>query len=236
MIRVLIAGLALFVAACAAPANETGPSVDTATASAGSGAPDTAGAGTTSANDATVTTNEGTKPMSEYENKVAEVKTTLGTFSLRFFPQVAPNHVRNFIDLSQQGFYNGTRFHRTVPGFVIQGGDPNTKSGNPASWGTGGSGRNIKGEFSSIHHRPGILSMARSNDRDSASSQFFVVVGDAGFLDNDYTVFGEVTSGMDVVNSIVSAPARGESPVNPVTIESVTIREANENEKGPLPK
>ncbi len=233
MTRFLIAGLVATALACASPANENNRAADAAASADSATSPE---AGTSSATETTVTMTEELKPMSEYENKVAEVKTTAGTFSLRFFPQVAPNHVRNFIDLSTQGFYNGTRFHRTVPGFVIQGGDPNTKGTDSSSWGMGGSGKNIKGEFSAIHHKPGILSMARSNDRNSASSQFFVVVGDAGFLDNDYTVFGEITSGMDVVNAIVSAPARGESPVNPVTIESVTIREASENEKGPLPK
>jgi cyclophilin family peptidyl-prolyl cis-trans isomerase len=176
------------------------------------------------------------KPMSEYQNKVVDLKTSKGTISIRFFPEVAPNHVRNFIDLSEQGFYNGVRFHRVVPGFVIQGGDPNTKSGDRSTWGTGGSGRNVKAEFNSIHHGRGILSMARSGHPDSASSQFFIVVDDAGFLDNQYTVFGQVTSGMDVVDAIVAAPKNGESPIDPVTIESATVREAKDSEKGPLPK
>jgi peptidyl-prolyl cis-trans isomerase B (cyclophilin B) len=177
------------------------------------------------------------KPMSEYKDKVADLNTSKGKISIRFFPDVAPNHVKNFIDLSEQGFYTGTRFHRVVPGFVIQGGDPNTKSDDRrAMWGTGGSGKNLKAEFNRIHHRRGILSMARSQDPDSASSQFFIVVGDAGFLDNQYTVFGEVTQGMDVVDTIVAAPKRGESPVEPVKIESVTVRAATEKEKGPTPK
>lgn len=177
------------------------------------------------------------KPMSEYKDKVAELNTSKGKITIRFFPDVAPNHVKNFIDLSEQGFYTGTRFHRVVPGFVIQGGDPNTKSDDRrAMWGTGGSGKNLKAEFNRVHHRRGILSMARSQDPDSASSQFFIVVGDAGFLDNQYTVFGEVTEGMDVADAIVAAPKRGESPVEPVKIESVTVRAATEKEKGPTPK
>jgi peptidyl-prolyl cis-trans isomerase B (cyclophilin B) len=177
------------------------------------------------------------KPVSEYKDKVAELNTSKGKITIRFFPDVAPNHVKNFIDLSEQGFYNGTRFHRVVPGFVIQGGDPNTKSDDRrAMWGTGGSGKNLKAEFNRVHHRPGILSMARSQDPDSASSQFFIVVGDAGFLDNQYTVFGEVTEGMDVANAIVAAPKRGEAPIDPVKIESVTVRAATEKEKGPTPK
>jgi peptidyl-prolyl cis-trans isomerase B (cyclophilin B) len=177
------------------------------------------------------------KPMSEYKDKVAELNTSKGKITIRFFPDVAPNHVKNFIDLSEQGFYTGTRFHRVVPGFVIQGGDPNTKSDDRrAMWGTGGSGKNLKAEFNRVHHRRGILSMARSQDPDSASSQFFIVVGDAGFLDNQYTVFGEVTEGMDVADAIVAAPKRGENPVEPVKIESVTVRAATEKEKGPTPK
>jgi cyclophilin family peptidyl-prolyl cis-trans isomerase len=176
------------------------------------------------------------KAMSEYTDKVAELKTSKGVITIRFFPDVAPNHVRNFIDLSQKGFYNGTKFHRTVPGFVIQGGDPNTKSGDPSTWGTGGSGQNVKAEFNRVHHGRGIVSMARSAHPDSASSQFFIVVADAGFLDNQYTAFGQVVSGMDAVDAIVSAKARGESPVDPVAIESVTTRAANAKEKGPTPK
>lgn len=176
------------------------------------------------------------KPMSEYENKVVDLKTTKGTISIRFFPQVAPNHVRNFIDLAQSGFYNGVRFHRVIPGFVIQGGDPNTRGSDSSTWGTGGSGKNLKAEFNSIHHRRGILSMARSWSPDSASSQFFIVLDDANHLDNQYTVFGEVTSGLDVVDAIVAAPRNGERPTDPVTIESATVRDAKENEKGPLPQ
>ena len=181
---------------------------------------------------------EESKPMS-YENKVAELHTSAGEIDIRFFPDVAPNHVKNFIDLAQSGFYNGTKFHRTIPDFMIQGGDPNTKSGNPASWGTGGSGKYVNAEFNKIPHKRGIVSMARSNDPNSASSQFFIVVADSNFLDGKYTVFGEVTKGMDVADKIVKAPAGGperSSPVNPVTLEKVVIRDAKDTEKGPTPK
>jgi peptidyl-prolyl cis-trans isomerase B (cyclophilin B) len=206
--------------------SETAAAYATETATAPAGAPQTA-----------TIVKETEKPMSEYKDKVAELNTGKGKISIRFFPDVAPNHVKNFIDLSEQGFYNGTRFHRVVPGFVIQGGDPNTKSDDRRPmWGTGGSGKNLKAEFNRVHHRRGILSMARSQDPDSASSQFFIVVGDAGFLDNQYTVFGEVTAGMDVADAIVAAPKQGESPVEPVKIESVTVRAATEKEKGPTPK
>ena len=166
-----------------------------------------------------------------YENKVAELHTTAGQINIRFFPDVAPNHVKNFLDLAQQGFYDGTKFHRVIPGFMIQGGDPNTKSGNPNTWGTGGSAKNVDAEFNSVSHKRGIVSMARSGHPDSASSQFFIVVADSTFLDNKYTVFGQVTKGMDVVDKIVNAQTRGETPVDPVAITKVVVRDATEEEK-----
>ena len=175
------------------------------------------------------------KPMS-YENKIAEVYTTAGQINLRFFPDVAPNHVKNFIDLSQKGFYNNTKFHRVIPGFVIQGGDPNTISGDPRTWGTGGSESNVKAEFNRIPHKRGILSMARSGHPDSASSQFFICVADVPSLDNQYTVFGEVTQGMDVVDKIVNAPTVGQDrPKEPTAITKVVIRDAKDDEKKPTP-
>ena len=146
--------------------------------------------------------------MAEYENKVAEIHTTAGQINIRFFPDVAPNHVKNFIDLAQKGFYAGTKFHRVIPGFMIQGGDPNSIAGDPRTWGTGGSGQNVKAEFNSVSHKRGIVSMARSPQPDSASSQFFIVVADSPHLDRQYSVFGQVTQGMDVADKIVSA-ARG---------------------------
>ena len=171
--------------------------------------------------------------MSNYENKIAEIHTGKGVITVRFLPDIAPNHVRNFIDLSEQGYYNGTRFHRVIPGFMIQGGDPNTKTDNQSNWGTGGSGRNLKAEFSSRHHSRGILSMARSQDPDSASSQFFITVADAASLDNQYTVFGEVLSGMDVADQIVNAPRNARDvPAEPVAIERIVVRDAKETDKG----
>jgi cyclophilin family peptidyl-prolyl cis-trans isomerase len=174
------------------------------------------------------------KSMSSYENKVAELHTTAGEIDIRFFPDVAPNHVKNFIDLANKGFYNGTKFHRVIPGFMIQGGDPNTIAGNPATWGTGGSPSNVKAEFNTVSHKRGIVSMARAQHPDSASSQFFIVVADSTFLDNQYSVFGEVTKGMDVADKIVSSP-RGpaDRPNNPTTITNITIRDAKPEETGP---
>jgi cyclophilin family peptidyl-prolyl cis-trans isomerase len=171
------------------------------------------------------------KPISAYENKIVELHTGAGQINIRFFPDLAPNHVRNFIDLAQSGFYNGTKFHRVIPGFVIQGGDPNTKAGDPSTWGTGGSGKYVKAEFNKRPHTRGILSMARSSDPDSASSQFFICVADVPQLNNEYTVFGEVTQGMDVVDKIVGAPTRGETPVDPVVITKAVVRDATEEEK-----
>ena len=177
------------------------------------------------------------KPMSNYQNKIAELHTSMGEIDLRFFPEVAPNHVKNFIDLSEKGFYNGTKFHRVIEGFVIQGGDPNTVSGPRNTWGTGGSGKNVPAEFNSIHHGRGILSMARSSNPNSASSQFFICVADVPSLDNQYTVFGEVTKGMDVVDKIVAASKGMENPSEPVTLEKVVVRDAQTaEEKAPAPK
>src|SRR5687768_2888112 len=176
------------------------------------------------------------KPMS-YENKVAELHTSAGQIDIRFFPDVAPNHVKNFIDLAQQGFYTGTKFHRVIPGFMIQGGDPNTKSGDPNMWGTGGSGKNVSAEFNSVKHKRGIVSMARSSSPNSASSQFFIMVADYPSLDNQYSVFGQVTKGMDVADKIVSArTGPNDRPLEPTTIDKIVIRDAREDEKGPAPK
>ena len=175
-------------------------------------------------------------PMSEYENKVVELHTTEGEIHLRFFPDVAPNHVKNFIDLSKSGFYDGTKFHRVIAGFMIQGGDPNTKTGGPNTWGIGGSGRNVKAEFNNVSHKRGILSMARSQMPDSASSQFFIVVADSKFLDKNYTVFGQVTKGMDVADKIVEGAKGSERPAEPVTITKAVVREATDAEKGPTPQ
>jgi peptidyl-prolyl cis-trans isomerase B (cyclophilin B) len=177
------------------------------------------------------------RPMTDYKDKVAELHTSAGEIDIRFFPDVAPNHVKNFIDLAQKGFYNGTKFHRIIPGFMIQGGDPNTKAGDTSSWGIGGSGKNVSAEFNTISHKRGIVSMARAQDPNSASSQFFIVVKDSPFLDRQYTVFGQVTKGMDVADKIVGA-ARGENdrPNSPTTITKIVIRDAKADEKAPTPK
>jgi peptidyl-prolyl cis-trans isomerase B (cyclophilin B) len=161
-----------------------------------------------------------TKPR-DYAHTLAVLKTSQGDITVKFFYDKAPNHVKNFIDLSAKGFYDGTLFHRVIPDFMIQGGDPNTKQPETplTRYGTGGNKDaaghpvNLKAEFNDTPHRRGILSMARSSSPDSASSQFFIVVKDSPFLDRQYTAFGEVVKGMDVVDRIVAAsnydPASG---------------------------
>jgi peptidyl-prolyl cis-trans isomerase B (cyclophilin B) len=145
----------------------------------------------------------------------------VGEMVLRFFPDVAPGHVKNFVKLSKEGFYNGTTFHRVIPGFMIQGGDPNSKSPDRASHGMGGPGHTIKAEFNSKPHKRGIVSMARSNDPDSAGSQFFICVADANFLDWQYTVFGEVVSGMEVADKVVGMKRDGRD--NPLERVEMTV-------------
>lgn len=136
----------------------------------------------------------------------AVIETKFGEIEIKFFPDVAPMHVENFTKLAKEGFYDGTIFHRVIPGFMIQGGDPNTKGPNQMLYGTGGPGHNVKAEFNKIQHKRGILSMARSQNPDSAGSQFFIVVKDSLFLDGQYTVFGEVVRGMEVADQIVNLP------------------------------
>ena len=137
------------------------------------------------------------------------IKTNFGSIKFSLLPELAPETVRNFSKLAKSGFYNETLFHRVIPGFMIQGGDPNTKSPDKNVWGQGGPGYNLKAEFSSRSHLRGIVSMARAADPDSAGSQFFIVTSDSTFLDKQYTVFGEVTEGMDVADKIVNLPRDG---------------------------
>jgi peptidyl-prolyl cis-trans isomerase B (cyclophilin B) len=148
-------------------------------------------------------TKEEIKKMAETK---AVIETKFGNIEIKFFPEVAPGHVNNFIELAKKGFYDGTTFHRVIPGFMIQGGDPNSKSPDKSTHGMGGPGYTIKAEFNEKPHKRGIISMARSGHPDSAGSQFFICVADAPFLDRQYTAFGEVVSGMEVADKIVSQP------------------------------
>jgi cyclophilin family peptidyl-prolyl cis-trans isomerase len=146
------------------------------------------------------------KEIAKMAESRAVIETKFGNMELKFFPDVAPNHVNNFIELSKKGFYDGTTFHRVIPGFMIQGGDPNSKNPDKSQHGMGGPGHTVKAEFNEKPHKRGILSMARSGHPDSAGSQFFICVADSPFLNRQYTVFGEVVSGMEVADKIVSQP------------------------------
>ena len=138
--------------------------------------------------------------------EIAVIETKFGKIGVEFFEDKAPGHVKNFKDLARKGFYDGTIFHRVIPGFMIQGGDPNTKSDDRSNHGMGDPGYSIKAEFNDTPHKRGILSMARSQDPNSAGSQFYIVVKDSAFLDGQYTAFGKVLSGMTVADQIVNAP------------------------------
>jgi len=162
--------------------------------------------------------------LMEPDKEVAVLQTSLGKIVLELFPGAAPKHVKNFKQLSRSGFYNGTKFHRVIPGFMIQGGDPNSKDNDRSNDGTGNSGTKVPAEFTSIPHKRGILSMARSNDPNSASCQFFIVVKDSNFLDNNYSVFGRVIEGMDVADKIVNVKRDDrDNPLTAVTIQKITI-------------
>ena len=154
------------------------------------------------------------------------IKTNFGSIKFSLLPELAPETVRNFSKLAKSGFYNETLFHRVIPGFMIQGGDPNTKSPDKNVWGQGGPGYNLKAEFNSRSHLRGIVSMARAADPDSAGSQFFIVTSDSTFLDKQYTVFGEVTEGMDVADKIVNLTRDGnDCPEQEAKMLEVTISE-----------
>ena len=152
------------------------------------------------------------------------IETNHGKISFELLSELAPETVRNFEKLTKDGFYDGTLFHRIIPGFMIQGGDPNTKTDNKGSWGMGGPGYNVKAEFSSRSHLRGIVSMARAQDPDSAGSQFFIVTSDSAFLDRQYTVFGQVKEGMDVADKIVNMDKDGnDCPLEKVVMTKVTL-------------
>jgi dolichyl-diphosphooligosaccharide--protein glycosyltransferase len=156
----------------------------------------------------------------------AVIVTTFGDITIELKDDIAPKTVENFKNLANSGFYDGTIFHRIVPGFVIQGGDPNTISGSRDTWGQGGPGYSIDAEFSNIIHEKYIISMARGSDINSAGSQFFIVLDNAPWLDGKYTVFGEVTSGFEIVDKIASLETNSQDqPIDPdmSIIEKITI-------------
>ncbi len=168
--------------------------------------------------------------MSEMSEVTTETRATIavssqeeswGEIVLKFYPDVAPNHAKNFCKLAGEKFYDGTTFHRVIPGFMIQGGDPNSKNSDRSNHGMGGPGYHIKAEFNKSQHKRGVLSMARAQDPDSAGSQFFICVADALFLDGQYTAFGEVVSGLDLVDRVVAAKRDGRD--NPLERIEMTV-------------
>ena len=161
-------------------------------------------------------------------NEVAVITTTEGEIVVEFWQDVAPKTVENFKTLAKQGFYDGTCFHRVIKDFMIQGGDPLTKDPKMESrWGTGGPGHTVKAEFNDRHHDRGVLSMARSQDPDSAGSQFFICHGNPRFLDNQYTAFGKLIKGDDVLEKIGTTATRpGDRPVKRMGIVSIRITPA----------
>jgi peptidyl-prolyl cis-trans isomerase B (cyclophilin B) len=171
--------------------------------------------------------------MSKSSVEVDVIQTTAGEMVVEFWPDVAPKTVENFKKLARDGFYNGTCFHRIIKGFMIQGGDPLTKDPQQeAYWGTGDPGYKLKAEFNDRSHQRGVLSMARSQDPDSAGCQFFICLGDARFLDRNYTAFGRVLRGDDVLGVIGETPvaARGgeaSKPTTRVNVDRIEIVASN---------
>jgi peptidyl-prolyl cis-trans isomerase B (cyclophilin B) len=167
--------------------------------------------------------------MSTDIQEVAVITTSEGEMTVEFWPEVAPKTVENFKALARKGFYDGICFHRVIKDFMIQGGDPLTKDhGKEASWGTGGPGHRIKAEFNDRHHDRGVLSMARSQDPDSAGSQFFICHGNPRFLDRQYTAFGKLIKGDEVLEKIATTPTHSpDRPNKRMNVESIRIVPAN---------
>ena len=177
-----------------------------------------------------VSINAEEKKLMSSANEVAVIKTSEGEMIAEFWPDVAPNTVENFKKLARSGFYDGTAFHRIVKGFMIQGGDPLTKDpAKESRYGTGDPGYKIKAEFNDRSHERGVLSMARSSDPDSAGSQFFICLANVSRLDHQYTTFGKLIKGDDVLGKIgdteVTMSDSGErsKPTKRVTVESIKI-------------
>ncbi|MDX2065592.1 MAG: peptidylprolyl isomerase [Fimbriimonadaceae bacterium] len=227
---------ALLIIGCAQPTAEPAK-IESATTTAGEG-------GTTDAKAASLTettTTESAPAPAEQGDKFSKlpfastkisatdravIETNMGTIELSFFVDKAPNHVKNFIHLAEKGFYEKCQFHRVIKGFMIQGGCPNTKPGNAGNGpaGTGGPGYNVPAEFNDTAHEPGILSMARAGDPDSAGSQFFICHAAAPSLDGQYTAFGKVEKGMNVVNKIAEVKTGpNDMPTSPVVINKIRI-------------
>lgn len=163
----------------------------------------------------------------QLQNVRARIITNVGEIEVEFYPDDAPIHVFNFITRAESGFYDGTKFHRVIPGFMIQGGDPNTKTDNRSSYGQGGGMANIPHEFNNRTHERGVLSMARVSDvSQGAGTQFFIMHANTPRLDNEYTVFGKAISGLDVVDKIATTETSSryrDQPVSDMVIERVEV-------------
>ena len=200
----------------------------TSAAVASSNAPDTTTSSATSSSDASASsTAPKTGPATaKAGDEVAVIDTNLGRIIFKLRPDMAPETVKNFVTLAKKGFYDGTKFHRVIPGFMIQGGDPNSKGSDRSSMGTGGPGYTIKDEFNDLHHGPGTVSMAHTGAPNSGGSQFFIMVGDKSYLDHAYSGFGQVVEGMDVADKIVRLSRdENDNPLdaNPAIIKSIKI-------------
>ena len=171
----------------------------------------------------------------QYDDELVVLETNLGSIVIDFFPTDAPNHVENFIGLAESGFYDGVIFHRIIPGFMIQGGDPNTINGDPNTWGTGGPSTSVDAEFNTIKHDRGIVSMARSADPNSGGSQFFIVHGDSNFLDEQYTVFGRIVTEESFETLDKIAGVKTEPVDRPVDPEQVKITKATVVNRSDVP-
>ncbi|HLA41762.1 MAG TPA: peptidylprolyl isomerase [Candidatus Glassbacteria bacterium] len=176
----------------------------------------------------------GITPLTE-EDQVAVITTNFGQIILRFYPAIAPNHVKNFISLAQSKFYDGTNFHRVLPGFMIQGGDPNSKDDDLNNDGIGRGPRTVMAEFSKIPHKRGVLSAARSQDPNSASCQFFIMVAEALHLNGQYSAFGKVVEGLGVVDKIVALKRNErDNPGKAALVKTIEIKRAGDVLKFPV--
>lgn len=175
----------------------------------------------------------GNTAFAQTSDQLVVLETNLGTIVIEFFPDDAPKHVDNFIGLTESGFYDGVLFHRIIPGFMIQGGDPNTIDGDPNTWGTGGPSTSVDAEFNTIKHNRGIVSMARSADPNSGGSQFFIVHADSNFLDEQYTVFGRIVTeeSFETLDKIAAVEiGTSDRPIDPDKVKITKATTVNRSE------
>ena len=175
----------------------------------------------------------GNSAFAQTDDKLVLLETNLGNIVIEFFPDDAPNHIENFIGLTESGFYDGVLFHRIIPGFMIQGGDPNTINGDPNTWGTGGPTTSVDAEFNTIKHNRGIVSMARSADPNSGGSQFFIVHADSNFLDEQYTVFGRIVTeeSFETLDKITTVEiGTSDRPIDPEQVKITKATTVNRSE------